>query len=158
MALVGPSGGGKSTVLSLLPRFYDVTGGAVTVNGRDVRQLKTADLRDRVALVACRGSGADLLLAPTRSLVRAKRALASLPGGGGTPEAQIGNALRDHAHPGRIGLPYHAPDHVPRAVAVAHGGGDAAVQLHAAERQVQQRFAGIVEAEVVQQHLVAGPA
>ncbi|WP_246102049.1 magnesium chelatase subunit D [Methylobacterium terricola] len=43
--------------------------------------------RDRVALVAFRGKGADLLLAPTRSLVRAKRALASLPGGGGTPLA-----------------------------------------------------------------------
>ncbi|AWN45769.1 magnesium chelatase ATPase subunit D [Methylobacterium terrae] len=43
--------------------------------------------RDRVALVAFRGAGADLLLAPTRSLVRAKRALASLPGGGGTPLA-----------------------------------------------------------------------
>jgi magnesium chelatase subunit D len=43
--------------------------------------------RDRIALVAFRGRGADLLLAPTRSLVRAKRALASLPGGGGTPLA-----------------------------------------------------------------------
>ncbi|MFH6784719.1 MULTISPECIES: magnesium chelatase subunit D [Methylobacterium] len=43
--------------------------------------------RDRVALVAFRGKEADLLLAPTRSLVRAKRALASLPGGGGTPLA-----------------------------------------------------------------------
>ncbi|UHC15032.1 magnesium chelatase subunit D [Methylobacterium currus] len=43
--------------------------------------------RDRVALVAFRGRNADLLLAPTRSLVRAKRALASLPGGGGTPLA-----------------------------------------------------------------------
>ncbi len=43
--------------------------------------------RDRVALVAFRGRGADLLLVPTRSLVRAKRALASLPGGGGTPLA-----------------------------------------------------------------------
>ncbi|MEH3148708.1 MAG: magnesium chelatase subunit D [Methylobacterium frigidaeris] len=43
--------------------------------------------RDRVALVAFRGRGADLLLAPTRSLVRAKRALAALPGGGGTPLA-----------------------------------------------------------------------
>ncbi|MGY2047817.1 magnesium chelatase subunit D [Methylobacterium sp. JK268] len=43
--------------------------------------------RDRVALVAFRGRGADLLLAPTRALVRAKRALAALPGGGGTPLA-----------------------------------------------------------------------
>ena len=51
MALVGPSGGGKSTILSLLPRFYDVTGGAVTINGADVRALRIHDLRDHIALV-----------------------------------------------------------------------------------------------------------
>ena len=43
--------------------------------------------RDKVALVAFRGAGADLLLPPTRSLVRAKRGLSGLPGGGGTPLA-----------------------------------------------------------------------
>ncbi|MET0367932.1 MAG: magnesium chelatase subunit D [Methylobacterium sp.] len=43
--------------------------------------------RDRVALVAFRGTGADLVLPPTRSLTRAKRGLAGLPGGGGTPLA-----------------------------------------------------------------------
>jgi subfamily B ATP-binding cassette protein MsbA len=51
VALVGPSGGGKSTLLSLLPRFYDVTSGAVTINGVDLRQLSLADLRARIALV-----------------------------------------------------------------------------------------------------------
>ncbi|WP_396593722.1 ABC transporter ATP-binding protein [Brevundimonas sp. R86498] len=51
VALVGPSGGGKSTLLSLLPRFYDVTGGAVTINGTDLRDLSLTDLRDRIALV-----------------------------------------------------------------------------------------------------------
>jgi len=51
IALVGPSGGGKSTILSLLPRFYDVTAGAVTINGRDIRELKLASLRDHIALV-----------------------------------------------------------------------------------------------------------
>jgi len=51
VALVGPSGGGKSTILSLLPRFYDVTGGAVRVNGIDVRDVALSALRDRIALV-----------------------------------------------------------------------------------------------------------
>jgi ATP-binding cassette, subfamily B, bacterial MsbA len=51
VALVGPSGGGKSTLLSLLPRFYDVTAGAVTINGVDLRDLSLTDLRDRIALV-----------------------------------------------------------------------------------------------------------
>lgn len=51
VALVGPSGGGKSTLLSLLPRFYDVTAGVVTLNGTDLRDLSLTDLRDRIALV-----------------------------------------------------------------------------------------------------------
>jgi subfamily B ATP-binding cassette protein MsbA len=51
VALVGPSGGGKSTLLSLLPRFYDVTAGAITVNGVDLRHLSLTDLRDHIGLV-----------------------------------------------------------------------------------------------------------
>ncbi|NBW18386.1 MAG: ABC transporter ATP-binding protein [Caulobacteraceae bacterium] len=51
VALVGPSGGGKSTLLSLLPRFYDVTAGAITVNGVDLRELSLTDLRDHIGLV-----------------------------------------------------------------------------------------------------------
>jgi len=52
VALVGPSGGGKTTLANLLPRFYDVTGGAVKVDGRDVRDLNLASLRSMVGLVA----------------------------------------------------------------------------------------------------------
>lgn len=51
VALVGPSGGGKSTILSLLPRFYDVTAGRITANGLDLRDLSLSSLRDHIALV-----------------------------------------------------------------------------------------------------------
>ncbi len=51
IALVGPSGGGKTTLVSLLTRFYDVTGGAVLIDGIDVRQLKVRDLLRQIALV-----------------------------------------------------------------------------------------------------------
>jgi subfamily B ATP-binding cassette protein MsbA len=51
IALVGPSGGGKSTILNLIPRFYDVTGGKVTIDGVDVREVTLASLRDQIALV-----------------------------------------------------------------------------------------------------------
>ena len=52
VAVVGPSGAGKSTLANLLPRFYDVTSGAVTIDGRDVRDLTLESLRARVGLVA----------------------------------------------------------------------------------------------------------
>ncbi|MDE3053400.1 MAG: ATP-binding cassette domain-containing protein [Gemmatimonadota bacterium] len=51
VALVGPSGAGKTTVASLLPRFWDVTGGAITVDGVDVRALSFADLRGAIGMV-----------------------------------------------------------------------------------------------------------
>jgi subfamily B ATP-binding cassette protein MsbA len=51
VALVGTSGGGKSTILSLIPRFYDVAGGSVRVGDADVRELSLASLRSRIALV-----------------------------------------------------------------------------------------------------------
>ena len=51
VALVGPSGGGKSSILNLIPRFFDVTAGAVTIDGLDVRSVTLASLRDRIALV-----------------------------------------------------------------------------------------------------------
>ncbi|MEW6305401.1 MAG: ABC transporter ATP-binding protein [Verrucomicrobiota bacterium] len=50
-ALVGPSGAGKTTLLSLLPRFFDPSGGAVKLDGVDLRELRLQDLRANVALV-----------------------------------------------------------------------------------------------------------
>ena len=51
IALVGPSGSGKTTICSLLPRFYDVTGGQVTIDGKDVRTLTLQSLRRQIGLV-----------------------------------------------------------------------------------------------------------
>ena len=51
VALVGPSGGGKTTILNLIPRFYDASSGKVTIDGVDVRDVTLASLRDHVALV-----------------------------------------------------------------------------------------------------------
>ncbi|HEV2530881.1 ABC transporter ATP-binding protein [Phenylobacterium sp.] len=51
VALVGPSGGGKTTILNLIPRFYDPSAGRVTIDGQDLRQVTLASLRDQIALV-----------------------------------------------------------------------------------------------------------
>lgn len=51
VALIGPSGGGKTTICSLLPRFYDVTGGRVTVDGQDIRSLTLKSLRSQIGVV-----------------------------------------------------------------------------------------------------------
>jgi subfamily B ATP-binding cassette protein MsbA len=51
VALVGPSGGGKTTTLALIPRFYDVGDGRVTVDGQDIRDVTLASLRAQIALV-----------------------------------------------------------------------------------------------------------
>jgi len=52
VALVGASGAGKSTILNLVPRFYDVDAGAVTIDGIDVRDVTLASLRGAIALVS----------------------------------------------------------------------------------------------------------
>lgn len=52
LALVGPSGGGKTTICHLIPRFYEVTGGSVTVDGYDVRDITLESLRQRIGLVS----------------------------------------------------------------------------------------------------------
>ena len=51
VALVGPSGGGKTTLCSLLPRFYDVTDGCVTIDGQDIRSVTLKSLRSNIGIV-----------------------------------------------------------------------------------------------------------
>lgn len=51
IALVGPSGSGKTTICSLLPRFYDVTGGKITIDGKDIRNLTLKSLRETIGLM-----------------------------------------------------------------------------------------------------------
>ena len=51
LALVGNSGGGKTTIVSLLPRFYDVSGGEILVDGTDIRQIDLHSLRQNIAIV-----------------------------------------------------------------------------------------------------------
>jgi len=52
VAFVGMSGGGKTTLVNLIPRFYDVTEGAITIDGRDIRDVTVESLRGQIAIVA----------------------------------------------------------------------------------------------------------
>jgi ATP-binding cassette subfamily B protein len=54
-AIIGSTGCGKSTVINLIPRFYDVTKGAVLVDGMDVRQIRQANLRDKIGYIPQKG-------------------------------------------------------------------------------------------------------
>ena len=51
LALVGPSGGGKTTLCNLIPRFYDVTGGEILIDGQDIRHVTLHSLRDAIGVV-----------------------------------------------------------------------------------------------------------
>ncbi|WP_075980372.1 ABC transporter ATP-binding protein [Bacillus massilinigeriensis] len=51
VALVGPSGAGKTTLCSLIPRFYDVTGGSITIDGLDIRNMTQRSLRENIGIV-----------------------------------------------------------------------------------------------------------
>ena len=52
IALVGPSGGGKTTLCSLIPRFYDTTGGAILIDGVDIKDITLSSLRNHIGVVA----------------------------------------------------------------------------------------------------------
>ena len=55
MVLCGPSGCGKSTLVNLIPRLYDVTGGKITLDGKDIRNITMKDLRDEIGFVPQKG-------------------------------------------------------------------------------------------------------
>jgi ATP-binding cassette subfamily B multidrug efflux pump len=54
-AFIGSTGSGKSTIVNLIPRFYDVTGGAIYVDGVDIRQVRQGDLRDKIGYIPQKG-------------------------------------------------------------------------------------------------------
>jgi ATP-binding cassette subfamily B protein len=54
-AFIGSTGSGKSTIVNLIPRFYDVTGGAIYVDGTDIRQVRQSDLRDKIGFIPQKG-------------------------------------------------------------------------------------------------------
>ncbi|PKK40694.1 Lipid A export ATP-binding/permease protein MsbA [Clostridiaceae bacterium JG1575] len=109
-AIVGSTGSGKSTLVNLIPRFYDVTAGAITIDGRDIRHLPMADLRRHIGFIPQTaslfsgtiasnlriGKNADLsenALEEALQVAQAKSFVAELPLGLQAPTTQGGTNL-----------------------------------------------------------------
>ena len=95
LAVVGPSGGGKTTLCHLLPRLYDVTGGAVLVDGRDVRDLTQASLRRSIGMLQ---QDVFLFAGTIRENIRYGR-------GDATDEEIVAAAVRAEIHDEIMALP-----------------------------------------------------
>ena len=95
LALVGPSGGGKSTILSLIQRFYDVQKGAIRVDGQDIRSVSISSLREHIAFVS---QDVFLFTGSARDNIRIGRL--------GATDAEVEQAARDaFAHDFIMNLP-----------------------------------------------------
>ena len=106
VGIIGSTGSGKTSVVNLIPRFYDATEGAVLVNGRDVRSYPPGELRDRVAVVPQKavlfrgtvrsnllwgnGNATDEELWQALELAQAKDFIQQKPGGLDAPVSQNG--------------------------------------------------------------------
>ena len=95
LAVVGPSGGGKTTLCQLLPRLYDVTGGAVLVDGHDVRDLTQASLRRSIGMLQ---QDVFLFAGTIRENIRYGR-------GDATDEEIVAAAIRAEIHDEIMALP-----------------------------------------------------
>jgi subfamily B ATP-binding cassette protein MsbA len=109
VALVGPSGGGKSTILNLIPRFYDIAGGSVSLDGLDIRQVTLASLRDQIALVTqepflfddtiraniayARPDSSQSRIEEAAEAAAAHEFITALPQGYDTPVGELGSRL-----------------------------------------------------------------
>ena len=105
-AFIGSTGSGKSTLINLIPRFYDVTEGSITVDGIDLRKLSQHQLRENIGYVPQKGlllsgdirsnlaygvdGATDNELSDAASIAQATEFISQLPGGMGTPIAQGG--------------------------------------------------------------------
>ena len=88
IALLGATGSGKSTIINLIPRFYDVTSGTILVDGHDVRALTIASLRDQIGIV----------LQETTLFATTIRENITFGSSAATPEAMVEAARRAQAH------------------------------------------------------------
>src|SRR5258708_7328066 len=119
VGIVGTTGGGKSTVVSLIPRFYDPTSGAVLIDGVDVRDYKLQPLRDQIAFVLqdtvlLRGTVRDNIaygrpdatseeIVEAAKLAKAHEFIARMPNGYDTPVGERGVTLSGGERP-RLGI------------------------------------------------------
>jgi ATP-binding cassette, subfamily B, bacterial MsbA len=103
LALVGRSGAGKTTLVNLIPRFYDVTGGSILVDGRDVREVTLASLRAQIGIVTQETVLFDDTIAANIAYGRPEATIAQIEAAARAAHAHEFIALLDHGYETMIG-------------------------------------------------------